>query len=62
MVGEQAIKKDVKNKDLWLELTDLIKNKKVNWFWVKGHSVSEGNNIADTLANEGINKITHHIK
>ena len=53
-------KKDVKNKDLWLELTDLIKNKKINWFWVKGHSTSEGNNIADTLANEGINKIMHN--
>ena len=36
-MGGKQVTKEVKNKDLWLELIDLIKNKKINWFWVKGH-------------------------
>ncbi len=47
-------KKPVKNKDLWLKLNDLCKKNKVTWRWVKGHSTSKYNNLADTLATQAI--------
>ena len=34
-MGGEHNKKEVKNKDLWLELTDLIKNKKLIGFGLK---------------------------
>jgi ribonuclease HI len=48
-----ANNKPVKNKDLWLELLDLIKNHEITWHWVKGHSGHDGNEIADKLAVRG---------
>ncbi len=46
----------VKNKDLWQAL-DVAKEKHdVTWYWVKGHAGHPGNERADQLANEGINK------
>ena len=46
---------DVKNTDLWKELNSLIStiNATIEWQWVKGHALSEGNNKADELANKG---------
>ena len=49
-----AAKKPVKNKDLWKELDDLVKNHSVDWEWVRGHSGNPGNEKADKLANKGI--------
>ncbi len=43
-------KKDVANKELWLELIRLSDIHKVNWIKVKGHSTDELNNRADKLA------------
>ena len=42
-------KKPVKNKDLWLMLNDLCYKNKVIWKWIKGHSKSKYNNLADHL-------------
>ena len=54
---KNASKKDVKNKDLWVELDKQIKIHKVKWNWVKGHSGHEQNEIADQLANKGIDSL-----
>ncbi|MBT3674982.1 MAG: ribonuclease HI [Proteobacteria bacterium] len=52
-----AAKKDVKNKELWSKLDELINFHQVQWHWVKGHSGDVGNEIADQLANKGIDSI-----
>ena len=33
-----AAKKPVKNKELWIELDDLITKHNITWEWVKGHA------------------------
>ena len=43
-------KKPVKNKDLWIELDDLISKHKINWNWTKGHAGNKYNEKADFLA------------
>lgn len=52
-----ASKQPVKNKDLWQTLDAECQRHKVAWKWVKGHAGIEGNEIADELANQGIEKI-----
>lgn len=52
-----AAKKDVKNKELWKKLDELINFHQVQWHWVKGHSGDIGNETADFLANKGIDSI-----
>ena len=52
-----ASKKDVKNKELWQQLDNLIHFHEVQWHWVKGHSGDAGNEMADLLANKGIDSI-----
>ena len=47
-------KKEVKNKDLWLQLEVLTAKFKINWVWVKGHSGHLENDRADYLANLGV--------
>ena len=47
-------KTGILNKDLWLLLDGLQKKLEVTWRWVEGHSTSEGNNRADTLAGVGV--------
>ena len=51
---KSSSKKDVKNKDLWIELDKYVAMHDVKWSWVKGHSGHEQNEIADQLANKGI--------
>lgn len=46
-------KKDVKNKDLWIELDRLNNLHEINWKWVKGHDGHYMNERADNLANLG---------
>ncbi len=49
-----STKKIVKNKELWIQLDDLINKHNVNWKWVKGHSGLEYNEKADELARKYI--------
>lgn len=44
---------EVINKDLWEKLDGLLKNRKVLFEWVKGHSTNVGNIQADKLAVKG---------
>jgi len=53
-----AAKKNVKNKELWIELDGLIQSHKINWIWVKGHSGHPENERADELANNAIVELT----
>ncbi|MGA1741984.1 MAG: ribonuclease HI [Pseudohongiellaceae bacterium] len=52
-----ANKKPVQNVDLWQMLDILVSNYEINWHWVKGHSGDRGNDIADQLANKGIDEL-----
>ena len=54
-----ANKKPVKNKELWQTLWKLVSikfAKQITWYWVKGHSDNEFNNLADALATGEIEK------
>ena len=52
-----ASKKPVKNKELWMKVDELNQFHNVSWSWVKGHSGNRENDIADMLANKGIDEI-----
>jgi ribonuclease HI len=43
-------KKDVLNKDLWQQLHELTKERKINWIAVKGHAGVALNNRVDAIA------------
>ena len=45
-----AAKKPVKNKELWIELDQLISRHTISWEWVKGHHGNVHNEKADYLA------------
>ena len=49
-----ADKKPVKNDDLWKVLDVLANQHKIEWIWVRGHDGNDGNERADSLANEGV--------
>ena len=51
-------KKDVANKDLWLELDRLNSLHKITWKWVKGHSGNLGNERVDYLLNQSMNQVS----
>ncbi|MGQ0586421.1 MAG: ribonuclease HI [Gammaproteobacteria bacterium] len=52
-----ADKKPVKNQDLWQRLDTAASRHHVEWKWVKGHSGDEGNELADQLANRGVDEV-----
>lgn len=52
-----ANKKPVKNVDLWQSLDAEIQAHNIEWIWVKGHSGHFENEIADELANKGIDEL-----
>ncbi|VUD47367.1 Ribonuclease HI [Thalassocella blandensis] len=52
-----SAKKPVKNADLWQALDDQCAKHTVDWRWVKGHSGHRENEIADQLANQGIDEL-----
>ncbi|MBV1928107.1 MAG: ribonuclease HI [Gammaproteobacteria bacterium] len=52
-----AAKKPVKNKNLGQLLDEQAQRHQVNWRWVKGHSGHRENEIADELANLGIDDL-----
>lgn len=49
-----AARQPVKNVDLWQALDAQASRHTVEWRWVKGHSGHRENDIADGLANRGI--------
>lgn len=52
-----AAKKPVKNADLWQALELACERHTIDWRWVKGHAGVEGNEIADALANQAMDKL-----
>ncbi|MEH6582113.1 MAG: ribonuclease HI [Halioglobus sp.] len=52
-----AARKPVKNADLWKALDEQNQRHQVEWCWVKGHSGHRENEIADDLANRGIDEL-----
>ena len=49
-----AARKPVKNQDLWQRLYRLTEAHEVDWHWVKAHAGDPGNELADALANRGL--------
>lgn len=52
-----AAKKPVKNKDLWQALDEAVQRHTIDWRWVKGHDGNPGNEMADELANKGVDEL-----
>lgn len=52
-----SARQPVKNADLWQRLEAETLRHQVEWRWVKGHAGHEGNEIADQLANQGIDEM-----
>lgn len=52
-----ASKQPVKNVDLWQALDEQARRHQIKWLWVKGHSGHRENDIADGLANLGIDEL-----
>ena len=52
-----AAGKPVKNMDLWRHLDELASQHELEWVWVKGHSGHPENELADRLANQGIDEM-----
>ena len=50
-------KKPVKNQDLWESIDACITKHNIEWHWVKGHAGNPGNELADELANRGIDEL-----
>ena len=51
-----ANKKDVKNKELWVQLDDYTKKHNVTWKWVKAHNGDKYNEMVDSLARDAATK------
>ncbi len=52
-----AARKPVKNVDLWQRLDQALTPHQVKWHWVRGHSGHAENELADELANRGIDEL-----
>ena len=52
-----ASRKPVLNAELWRRLDAVASQYEVSWQWVKGHSGHPENEIADQLANRGIDEL-----
>ncbi len=50
-----ANKKDVKNKDLWIELHKTLAKHNAHFHWIKGHAGHEQNEKCDELARNAAN-------
>ena len=46
--------KDVKNPELWQQLDQVCAGRNIEWNWIKGHAGHAGNEMADQLANLGV--------
>lgn len=54
---KNSARKPVKNADLWRRLDAAREIHQIDWIWVKGHSGHDENEIADELANRGVESI-----
>jgi len=54
---QTSARQPVKNVDLWQRLDGLTKLHDIDWHWVKGHSGHPENDLADALANQGIDDL-----
>ena len=52
-----SARKPVKNVDLWKHLDELVNKHQVKWEWVRGHTGHAENELADALANRGIDEL-----
>lgn len=52
-----SARKPVKNQDLWRALDEAIARHDIKWVWVRGHTGVAGNEVADALANKGIDEL-----
>lgn len=52
-----ANRKPVLNVELWQQLDTLVAKHEIEWVWVKGHSGHPENELADELANRGIDEL-----
>lgn len=57
-----ASKQPVKNVDLWQQLDELVNQHQVEWRWVRGHTGHRENEIADELANLGVQHVLNERK
>ncbi|HDY98349.1 MAG TPA: ribonuclease HI [Pseudomonas sabulinigri] len=57
-----ASKQPVKNVDLWQQLDELVSQHQVEWRWVRGHTGHRENEIADELANLGVQHVLNERK
>ena len=53
-----ASRQPVKNVDLWQRLDQATAPHHIKWHWVKGHSGHPENELADELANRGVDELT----
>ncbi|RKG30315.1 DNA polymerase III subunit epsilon [Acinetobacter tianfuensis] len=53
--------KDVKNPDLWKLLDATCQGREIEWNWIKGHAGHAGNEMADQLANQGVEETLKRI-
>jgi ribonuclease HI len=52
-----AGRQPVKNVDLWQRLDKALQQHDVSWEWVRGHTGHPENELADQLANQGIDEL-----
>lgn len=57
-----AEKKPVKNAELWQRLDAAAQRHEVDWRWVRGHAGTPGNELADQLANRGLDEAVRDAK
>ena len=57
-----ANKQPVKNQDLWQLLDEEVQRHHIEWHWVKGHSGHPENELADQLANRGIDELIKGVR
>ncbi len=53
-----SAKKPVVNEDLWKRLDQESRRHDIEWHWVRGHTGHRENEIADSLANRGIDELS----
>jgi len=54
---KKADNKAVKNADLWQALEESANRHTITWHWVKAHNGHRENELADSLANQGIDEL-----
>jgi ribonuclease HI len=54
---KKSNKKPVKNIDLWQQLDEEVQRHQITWHWIRGHKGHPENEIADQLANRGIDEM-----